>query len=213
MTIVNLRQTLSGSTIFKIGLQFTILGIVKAVQFLMHFLKTRKRNDIFNVDEMSLFYKCLIDETLAWNQKYVFGVNDLIEKIRVTVLLADKTFGTETLKILANGKSKKQKWFAGIKSLLLFTKTINLLKFLKIRWKNLQNFWRGFGNWLVPLIIGAPEKFKCENREVICSSIIALLSLQFSFISLRHSKYSFFILIKTARLQPQWNNLGSETKL
>lgn len=77
-------------------------------------LKDYEPQDVFNADETALFYKCLPDETLTFkNEKCHGGKNS---KERVTLLLAANMTGTEKLRHLFIGKSKKPRCFAGCNS-------------------------------------------------------------------------------------------------
>lgn len=77
-------------------------------------LEGYKPCDIFNVDETALFYKCMPDKTLTFkNEKCNGGKHS---KERLTLLLAVNMTGTDKLKPLIIGKSKKPRCFAGVKS-------------------------------------------------------------------------------------------------
>jgi len=81
---------------------------------LRELLEGYKPCDIFNADETALFYKCMPDKTLAFkNEKCSGGKHS---KERLTLLLAVNMTGTDKLKPLLIGKSKKPRCFAGVKS-------------------------------------------------------------------------------------------------
>jgi len=81
---------------------------------LSELLEGYKPCDIFNADETALFYKCMPDKTLTFkNEKCNGGKHS---KERLTLLLAVKMTGTDKLKPLIIGKSKKPRCFAGVKS-------------------------------------------------------------------------------------------------
>ncbi|XP_057324247.1 tigger transposable element-derived protein 4-like [Microplitis mediator] len=73
--------------------------------------------DIFNADETGLFFKCLPDKTLIFKNEKCYGGKH--SKERLTILLATNMTGSEKLKPLVIGKSKKPRCFSGCKSLPL----------------------------------------------------------------------------------------------
>lgn len=74
-------------------------------------------NDVFNADETGLFFKCLPDKTLTFKNEKCHGGKH--SKERLTILLCTNSTGTEKLKPLMIGKSKKPRCFAGCRSLPL----------------------------------------------------------------------------------------------
>lgn len=82
---------------------------------LSEMIKTYDPKNIFNADETALFYKCLPDKTYEFKKEKCHGGK--LSKERVTLLLAANMAGTEKLKPLLIGKSKKPRCFAGVKSL------------------------------------------------------------------------------------------------
>jgi len=72
-------------------------------------------NDIFNVDETGLFFKCLPDKTLMLKGKECSGGK--YGKERITIMIGSNMSGTEKLKLFVIGKAKKPRCFKGIKSL------------------------------------------------------------------------------------------------
>ncbi|KAJ6639131.1 Tigger transposable element-derived protein 4, partial [Pseudolycoriella hygida] len=72
-------------------------------------------NDIFNVDETGLFFKCLPKHTLTYrNEKCYDGK---FSKVRVSVLVGANCTGTEKLKLLVIGKSRRPRCFVKNESL------------------------------------------------------------------------------------------------
>jgi len=81
---------------------------------LSELLEGYKPCDIFNADETALFYKCMPDKILTFkNEKCNGGKHS---KERQTLLLAVNMTGTDKLKPLITEKSKKPRYFAGVKS-------------------------------------------------------------------------------------------------
>jgi len=74
-------------------------------------------DDIFNVDETRLFFKCLPDKTFIFKGQSCSGGKH--SKERVTLLLGANMSGTEKLRPLLIGKSKKPRCFKQVKSLPL----------------------------------------------------------------------------------------------
>lgn len=72
-------------------------------------------NNIFNVDETGLFFKCLQDKTLMLKGKECTGVK--YGKKRITIMLGANMSETEELKFYAIGKAMKPRCFNGVKSL------------------------------------------------------------------------------------------------
>jgi len=72
-------------------------------------------SDVFNADELGLFYKCTPDRTYALKNKRCTGGK--ISNERVTVLAGANMDGSEKLPMLMIGKSKKPRCFKGVKSL------------------------------------------------------------------------------------------------
>ncbi|XP_047505969.1 tigger transposable element-derived protein 6-like [Pieris napi] len=72
-------------------------------------------NDVFNADETGLFFKCLPDKTLTFKNEKCHGGKH--SKERLTILFCANSTGTEKLKPLIIGQSKKTRCFAGLKSL------------------------------------------------------------------------------------------------
>jgi hypothetical protein len=64
-----------------------------------------KQCDIFNADKTALFYKCMPDKTLTFKNEKCNGSKH--SKERLTLLLAVNMTGTNKLKPLIIGKSKK----------------------------------------------------------------------------------------------------------
>lgn len=70
--------------------------------------------NIFNADESGLFYKCLPDRTLTFKGETCHGGKH--SKERITILFATNMDGSEKLKPLVIGKSKKPRCFKGVTS-------------------------------------------------------------------------------------------------
>lgn len=87
-------------------------------QKLQDVLSTYKPSDIFNVDEMALFYKLLPNKTLSLKGEKCTGGKH--SKDRVTVLVGANMDGSEKLKLLVIGKAKRPRAFKGVKGLPVF---------------------------------------------------------------------------------------------
>ncbi|XP_039275806.1 tigger transposable element-derived protein 6-like [Nilaparvata lugens] len=72
-------------------------------------------DDIYNVDETGLFFKCLPDKTLTFKGDPCSGGKN--SKERLTVMLGANASGTHKLKPLIIGKSKKPRCFKHVTSL------------------------------------------------------------------------------------------------
>lgn len=79
-------------------------------QQLPHILRDYEPEDIFNVDETGLFYKLLPAKTLAYRKERCYGGKT--SKERISVLVGANSTGTEKLKLLVIGKSRKPRCFA-----------------------------------------------------------------------------------------------------
>lgn len=71
--------------------------------------------NIFNIDETGLFYKCLPDKTLSFKGDKCHGGKN--SKLRLTVLLGTNCTGTYKLKPLVIGKYKKPRCFKNVENL------------------------------------------------------------------------------------------------
>lgn len=120
--------------------------------------------DIFNVDETGLFYKCLPDKTLSFKGDACNGGKN--SKLRLTVLLGTNCTGTYKLKPLIIGKYKKPRCFKNVNNLP--TDYISNLK----AWMTSD----AFNNWLKNL---DKEMQKKKTKKFSCSSIIALHTEKF----------------------------------
>lgn len=108
-------------------------------------------NDIFNVDETGLFFKCLPDKTLMLKGKECSGGK--YSKERITIMIGSNMSGTEKLKLFVIGKAKKPRCFKGIKS-------------LPVDYRSNKNAWMTsslFSEWL----LNFDRKMKIENRKVL----------------------------------------------
>lgn len=84
------------------------------VKTLSPILKQYDPKNVFNADETGLFFKCLPDKTMSIKGEPCHGGKR--SKERVTLLLCSNMDGSEKLKPVMIGKSKKPRCFAGIKS-------------------------------------------------------------------------------------------------
>ncbi|KAL4103217.1 hypothetical protein QTP88_010050 [Uroleucon formosanum] len=71
-------------------------------------------DDVYNVDETGLFYKCLPSQTFVLKGENCAGGKN--SKERVTILLGSNMTGTDKIKPLLIGKSAKPRCFKGIKT-------------------------------------------------------------------------------------------------
>ncbi|XP_050064482.1 tigger transposable element-derived protein 4-like [Aphis gossypii] len=78
-------------------------------------IQNYSEQDIFNFDELGLFFKCLPDRTLTFKGKPCHGGKK--SKERITVLLGANMAGTEKSKLLVIGKYQKPRCFKNVKSL------------------------------------------------------------------------------------------------
>ena len=72
-------------------------------------------HDVFNMDETGLFFKCLPNKTLAFKNDKCFGGKH--SKERVTVVFCCNVTGSEKLRPMVIGKSKRPRCFKNVKSL------------------------------------------------------------------------------------------------
>lgn len=79
---------------------------------LQEILNSYEPRDVFNVDEMGLFYKELPSKTLAYRGEACTGGKR--SKERITVLVGANMAGDEKLKLLVVGKSRHPRCFKGI---------------------------------------------------------------------------------------------------
>lgn len=82
---------------------------------LQEILNAYDPRDVFNVDEMGLFYKALPSKTLTYKGEACTGGKR--SKERITVLVGANVDGSEKLKLLVVAKSKKPQCFNGIREL------------------------------------------------------------------------------------------------
>ncbi|KAG8231656.1 hypothetical protein J437_LFUL018116, partial [Ladona fulva] len=81
-------------------------------------LQTFNPSDIFNVDETLLYFKAIPDKTMDFtNDKGQVGKSC---RDRVTILMCTNVIGTQKLKLVVIGKSKKPRCFTDFKSLPVF---------------------------------------------------------------------------------------------
>ena len=84
-------------------------------QVLPGILAEYEAEHVYNMDETGLFFKCLPNKTLTFKNDKCFGGKQSEE--RVTVVLCANMTGTDKLKPLVIGESKKPRCFKGVKSL------------------------------------------------------------------------------------------------
>ncbi|KAJ6636929.1 Tigger transposable element-derived protein 4 [Pseudolycoriella hygida] len=77
---------------------------------LPNILKDFEPDDIFNMDETGLFFKCLPNKTLADRKEKCYGWKN--SKLRLSVLVGANNSGTEKLKLLIIGKFRRPRCFA-----------------------------------------------------------------------------------------------------
>lgn len=82
---------------------------------LQEILETYEQRDVFNIDEMGLFYKALPTKTLAYKGETCVGGKR--SKDRITVLVGANMDGSEKLKMVVVGKSKHPRCFKGVRML------------------------------------------------------------------------------------------------
>jgi len=78
-------------------------------------IQNYSEQDIFNFEELGLFFKCLPDRTSTFKGKSCHGGKK--SKERITVLLGANMAGTEKSKLLVIGKYQKLRCFKSVKSL------------------------------------------------------------------------------------------------
>lgn len=117
----------------------------------MPLMSRYEEKNVFNADETGLFFKCLPNKTFAFkNDQCKSGKH---RKERLTIMFCANMDGSEKIKPLVIGKSKKPRCFKNIKSLLL-------------DYENNKKAWMNgflFEKWMVKL----DKKFTAENRKVL----------------------------------------------
>ncbi len=142
--------------------------------------------DVFNADETGLFFKCLPNKTFAYKNDEC--KNGKHSKVRVTIMFCANMDGSEKIKPLVIGKSKKPRCFKNIKS-------------LPVDYENNKKAWMTgylFEKWLIEL----DKKFAAEKRNILffvdnCTAHIKDVQLKLKAINLQ-----FFPPNLTALLQP-----------
>lgn len=120
-------------------------------QQLPNILKDYEADDIFNVDETGLFFKCLPNRTLTFRNEKCHGGKH--SKVRVSVLVGANSTGTEKLKLLIIGKSRKPRCFQKHQK-------------LPVNYDSNKKAWMTsviFEKYMMEL----NEKFTAENRSVL----------------------------------------------
>lgn len=82
---------------------------------LPNLLKGYESDDIYNADEIALFFKCLPDKTFTFKGEKCHG--DKQSKERLTLLQCVNMSGTDKLPLLIIGKSTRPRCFKGVKTL------------------------------------------------------------------------------------------------
>lgn len=140
--------------------------------------------DIFNADETALFFKCMPDKTMSFKNENCHGGKQ--SKERITLLFAANSTGTEKLKILVIGKSKKPQCFRGVKSLPVDYYAN------QTAWMNTQIFCE----WLNKL----NKKMKKDKRKILL--FIDNCTAHTCFPQLSNIKIQFLPANTTSKLQP-----------
>ncbi|XP_055617640.1 tigger transposable element-derived protein 4-like [Toxorhynchites rutilus septentrionalis] len=107
--------------------------------------------DIFNMDETGLFFKCLPNKTYCFKSDKCHGGKN--SKERITVVVATNMDGSEKLELLVIGKSAKPRCFKNIKN-------------LPVIYKSNKNAWMVsalFEEWILNL----DERMVSEGRRII----------------------------------------------
>lgn len=78
-------------------------------------LEEYEPDNVFNMDETGLFFRCLPNKTLTFKDDKCFGGKH--SKERITVVVCANMSGKEKNKLLVIGKSKQPRCFKGVKSL------------------------------------------------------------------------------------------------
>lgn len=110
-------------------------------------------NNVFNVDETGLFFKCLLDKTLMFKGKEY--LEEKYGKERITIMFGANTrmFETEKLKLFVIGKEMKLRCFNGIN-----------IKSLSVDYRSNKKAWMTsslFSEWF----LNFNKKMKLENRK------------------------------------------------
>jgi len=149
-------------------------------------IQNYSEQDIFNFDELGLFFKCLPDRTLTFKDKPCHGGKK--SKERITVLLGANMAGTEKSKLLVIGKYQKPRCFKNVKSLPV------QYEFNKKAWMTSQIY--------EAFLHKMDKKFVNEKRNVLfffdnCSAHPKILQK-----TLNAIKIIFFPPNMTSKLQP-----------
>lgn len=152
----------------------------------MPLMNRYEEKDVFNADETGLFFKCLPNKTFAFKNDSC--KNGKHSKERLTIMFCANMDGSEKIKPLVIGKSKKPRCFKNIKS-------------LPVNYENNRKAWMNgflFEKWMLEL----DNKFTSENRKVLffvdnCSAHCKDVQKKLKSINLQ-----FFPPNLTALLQP-----------
>jgi hypothetical protein len=83
---------------------------------LLHLMAKHSPKDIFNADELGLFYNMLPEKTYTFKGASCKGIK--VNKERIAILVCANLDGTEKLPLLLIGKSKQPQRFVNTKLLL-----------------------------------------------------------------------------------------------
>lgn len=117
---------------------------------LKNILKDYQPDDIFNADEMGLFYKCLPNKTLTLKDDACHGGKN--SKERITVMVGANMSGKEKLRLLVIGKSKNPRVFKNVTS-------------LEVDYRSNRKSWMTsaiFEEWIFKL----DKKMRDQNRKI-----------------------------------------------
>lgn len=117
----------------------------------MPLMSRYEEKDVYNADETGLFFKCLPNKTFAFKDDQC--KNGKHSKERLTIMFCANMDGSDKVKSLVIGKSKKPRCFKNIKS-------------LPVDYENNRKAWMNgflFKKWMVEL----DKKFSAENRKVL----------------------------------------------
>lgn len=145
-------------------------------------------NDVYNLDEFGLFFKCLPDRTLTFIGDTCHGGKK--SKERLTVMVGANMTGSDKLKLLVIGKSAKPRCFKNID-----------ISSLPVKYSNNKTAWMTseiYESWLHEF----DRKFQKQNRKVLffldnCPAHPKILSQQ-----LKAIHVVFFPPNMTSKLQP-----------
>ena len=153
---------------------------------LLEIIKDYKPEDIFNVDETGLFFKCTPDRTLAFKNEKCFGGK--LSKERLTLLVGANMSGTEKLPLYMIGKFANPPCFKNVK-----TKPLEYSANKKA-WMTAELF----SEWIIKL----NKKFRCQKRKVLLFVDNCTAHKKDSIPPLSNIKVVYFPANMTSVLQP-----------